>query len=104
MKVFVLVLADKPKLEFTFLRNRKHFAAHAPGTLNLTFNVDSFPPSNVSMFHKTIKLMTMSNVTGRHSFTRLMSSCLDEGEYRVDAVNEAGTDSASVIVNVTCMW
>nr|XP_022328442.1 uncharacterized protein LOC111127521 [Crassostrea virginica] len=91
-----------PAITFTILENRKHISAHAPGTLNLTFNIDSFPTSNVTMFHNKVNLKTISNVTGQHIFTKPIKSCLDEGEYQVDAANEVGSDSTSVIVNVTC--
>ena len=100
--LYTFVLPDGPAITFTILENRKHISAHAPGTLNLTFNIDSFPTSNVTMFHNKVNLKTISNVTGQHIFTKPIKSCLDEGEYQVDAANEVGSDSTSVIVNVTC--
>ena len=43
--LYTFVLPDGPAITFTFYiyENRKHIFAHAPGTLNLTFNIDSFP-------------------------------------------------------------
>lgn len=82
--------------------NRNHITVHAPGTLNLTFSIDSFPPSNVSLCHKTNNLKMISKVTGQHIFTTPITSCLDEGEYTLEAVNEVESDIAFVIVNVTC--
>ena len=96
------VLPDGPAITFTILENRTHISAHAPSTLKLTFNIDSFPTSNVTMFHNKVILKTISNVTGQHIFTKPIKSCLDEGEYHLDAANEVGSDSTSVIVNVTC--
>ena len=89
-------------MTFTFLENRKSVTAHAPSTFNLTISIDSFPPSNVSLFHKTTNLRTISNATGQHIFTKQIKSCLDEGEYTLKAVNEVGSDTDHVIVNVTC--
>nr|XP_022320238.1 hemicentin-1-like isoform X2 [Crassostrea virginica] len=91
-----------PEIAFSFWGNRNHITAHAPGTLNLSFRIDSFPPSNVSVFHETNNFMTASNVTGQHIFTKPITSCLDEGEYILEAVNEVGSDTDHVIVNVTC--
>ena len=102
--LYTFVLPDGPAITLTILENRKHIFAHAPGTLNLTFTIDSFPTSNVTMFHNKVNLKTISNVTGQHIFTTPIKSCLDEGEYQVDAANEVGSDSASVIVNVTCKY
>nr|XP_022321408.1 hemicentin-1-like isoform X1 [Crassostrea virginica] len=91
-----------PEIAFTDLGNHKHITAHAPGTFNLTYSIDSFPPSNVSVFHNTINLMEISNVTGQHIFTTPITSCRDEGEYILEAVNEVGSVRAYVILNLTC--
>ena len=102
--IFAIVLSDIPEIAFTDLGNRKHITAHAPGTLNLTYSIDSFPPSNVSVFHNKIKLIEISNVTGQHIFSTLLTSCLDEGVYILEAVNEVASVRANVIVNVTCKY
>ena len=100
----LVFFSDKPEIAFTILGNHKKITAHAPGTLNLTYSIDSFPPSNVSVFHNKINLMEISNVTGQHIFFTLLTSCLDEGEYILEAVNEVASVRAYVIVNVTCKY
>ena len=102
--IFAIVFSDIPEIAFTDLGNHKHITAHAPGTLNLTYSIDSFPPSNVSVFHNKINLMEISNVTGQHIFTTPITSCRDEGEYILEAVNEVGSVRAYVILNLTCKY
>ena len=102
--IFAIVFSDIPEIAFTDLGNHKHITAHAPGTLNFTYSIDSFPPSNVSVFHNNINLMEISNVTGQHIFTTPITSCRDEGEYILEAVNEVGSVRAYVILNLTCKY
>lgn len=76
----------------------------APGLLDLTFIVDSFPSSNVTIFHETKRLTLIPNVNGQLSFNVLIESCLDRGKYRVEAVNDVGSDSFTFIADVKCKF
>eukprot|EP00105_Crassostrea_gigas_P045203 XP_019929351.1 PREDICTED: uncharacterized protein LOC105344511 [Crassostrea gigas] len=80
--------------------NRKILTA--PSLLDLTFSVDSFPSSNVTIFHKTKRLTFLPHVTGQLSFNVSVESCLDEGKYRVGAVNDAGYGDFTFIAIVEC--
>lgn len=93
-------LTDKPSVSFVSPTNKKEI--DAPDTLVLNFSIDSFPSSNVTIFQRTKTLGTLLNVTGHHSFATSLTSCPDEGEYRVEAINDVGSDSNSVFVIVKC--
>uniref|UniRef100_A0A8W8KVV4 Uncharacterized protein n=1 Tax=Magallana gigas TaxID=29159 RepID=A0A8W8KVV4_MAGGI len=74
----------------------------APTLLVVTFSVDSFPSSNVTIFHETKNLTFLPHVTGQLSFKVSIKSCLDQGKYRVEAVNDAGSDRFTLIAKVIC--
>lgn len=95
-----LVFSDKPTI--TSFANRKILTA--PDLLCLTFSVDSFPSSNVTIFHETKPLTFIPNVTGQLSFNVSIKSCRDQGEYRVEAVNDAGDGNVTFIANVECRF
>lgn len=97
---YVLAFSDKPTI--TSVLNRKILTA--PSQLDLIFSVDSFPSSNVSIFHKTKRLSFIPHVTGQLSFNVLVESCLDQGEYRVEAVNDAGYGNFTFMANVECRF
>lgn len=92
------MFSDKPMI--TSFVNRTILTA--PSLLDLTFSVDSFPSSNVTIFHKTKPLTFLPQVTEQRSFKVSIASCLDHGEYKVKAVNDAGLDSFTFIANVEC--
>lgn len=92
--------SDKPTI--TSFVNRKNITA--PGVLNLNFSVDSFPSSNVTIFHETKNLSFIPNVTGQLSFKVSVKSCLDQGRYVVEAVNDAGSDSFSFNAILKCKF
>jgi hypothetical protein len=75
-----------------------------PGSLNLNFSVDSYPASNVTVFHNGEKLRFFSNFIGDKQFEIEISSCLNEGEYRVVAENIMGSISVSKNLNVECKY
>ncbi|XP_065931660.1 uncharacterized protein [Magallana gigas] len=74
----------------------------APSLLDLTFSVDSFPPSNVTIFHETKRLTFLPHVIGQFSYNVSIESCLDQGNYRIEAVNDAGFDSFIFMPNLKC--
>ncbi|XP_056012164.1 hemicentin-1-like [Ostrea edulis] len=73
----------------------------APGSLKLNFSVDSFPASNVTIFHNE-KLDFFPNFTGDKTYKINISSCLDEGKYRIVAENIVGKQSTSKTLTVQC--
>lgn len=95
-----LVFSDKPTI--TSFVNQKIITA--PSLLDFAFSVDSFPSSNVTIFHETKRLTFIPNVTGQLSFNVHVSvkSCLDQGEYTIEAVNDAGSDRFIFIADVKC--
>lgn len=95
-----MVFSDKPMI--TSFVNRTILTA--PSLLDLNFSVDSFPSSNVTIFHRTKSLTILPQVTGQRSFKVSITSCLDHGEYKVEAVNDAGLDSFTFIANVECTY
>lgn len=99
---FALTFSDKPII--TYSVTRKQILVNAPNVLDLTFNVDSFPSSKVKIFHETKRLTFIQNVTGQHSLNVTIKSCLDKGEYKVVAENDAGFDSFTFIANVNCKF
>lgn len=74
----------------------------APDLLDLTFSVDGSPSSNVTIFHETKTLTFLPHVTGQLSFNVSIESCLDQGEYRVEAVNDVGFGSFNFMPNIKC--
>ncbi|XP_056012174.1 hemicentin-1-like [Ostrea edulis] len=74
----------------------------APGSLKLNFSVDSFPASNVTIFHKEEKLEFFSDFTGNKTYEINISSCLDGGKYRIVAENIIGKQSSSKNLTVQC--
>ncbi|XP_056012191.1 B-cell receptor CD22-like isoform X2 [Ostrea edulis] len=74
----------------------------APGSLKLNFSVDSFPASNVTIFHNEEKLDFFPNFTGDKTYKINISSCLDEGKYRIVAENIVGKQSTSKKLTVQC--
>lgn len=56
----------------------------------------------MTIFHETKTVIFISNVTGQLSLNVSIESCLDQGEYRVEAVNDAGWDSFTYIADVEC--
>ncbi|XP_048775018.2 hemicentin-1-like isoform X2 [Ostrea edulis] len=74
----------------------------APGSLRLNLNVDSFPASNVTIFHKEEKLKFLSNFTGGKTYEINISTCLNGGKYRIVAENIIGNKSASKKLTVQC--
>nr|XP_034303529.1 uncharacterized protein LOC117681763 [Crassostrea gigas] len=74
----------------------------APDLLDLTFSVDGSPSSHVTIFHETKTLTFLPHVTGQLSFNVSIESCLDQGEYRVKAVNDVGFGSFNFMPNIKC--
>ncbi|XP_056009288.1 carcinoembryonic antigen-related cell adhesion molecule 5-like [Ostrea edulis] len=74
----------------------------APGSLKLNFNVDSFPASNVTIFHEEEKLEFFSNFTGNKTYEINISTCLNGGKYRIVAENIVGKQSTSKTLTVKC--
>lgn len=56
----------------------------------------------MSISNETKRLKYLPNVTGQLSFKVSIESCLDQGEYKVEAVNEAGSDNFIFIADVKC--
>ncbi|XP_061170084.1 sialoadhesin-like [Saccostrea echinata] len=74
----------------------------APGSVYLNFSIDSFPPSNVEVVHRGKILKYDTNVTGSKSYQIEVTSCLDEGDYIVNAKNDAGSADYLNRVTVKC--
>ncbi|XP_065931658.1 hemicentin-1-like [Magallana gigas] len=74
----------------------------APDLLDLTFSDDGSPSSNMTIFHETKTLTFLPHVTGQLSFNVSIESCLDQGEYRVEAVNDVGFGSFNFMPNIKC--
>lgn len=90
--------SDKPVI--TSPKNQTTITA--PDLLDLTFSVDGSPSSNVTIFHETKTLTFLPHVTGQFSFNVSIESCLDQGEYRVEAVNDVGFGSFNFMPNIKC--
>eukprot|EP00105_Crassostrea_gigas_P045799 XP_019929947.1 PREDICTED: hemicentin-1 [Crassostrea gigas] len=88
----------KPKITST----QNHTTISAPSLFYVNVSVDSFPLSRVSIFHEKKRLTFLPNVTGQLSFNVSIESCLDQGKYRVEAVNDAGSDNITFIPDVKC--
>lgn len=56
----------------------------------------------MTIFHERKRLTFIPNVVGQLSFNVSIESCLDQGKYRVEAVNDAGSDSFTLIADVEC--
>lgn len=95
-----MFFSDKPKI----LSTKNQTTITTPDLMDLTFSVDSFPVSNVTLFHETKLLTFLPNVTGQLSLNVSIESCLDQGKYRVEAVNNAGSDNFTFIANVKCNY
>ncbi|XP_065931662.1 carcinoembryonic antigen-related cell adhesion molecule 5 [Magallana gigas] len=90
------------KYKPTMTSSKNKTTITAPDLLDLTFSVDSFPSSNVTIFHETKTLIFLPNVTGQLSYNVSIESCLDHGKYRVEVVNDAGSDRFTLIADVEC--
>uniref|UniRef100_A0A8W8KXQ9 Uncharacterized protein n=1 Tax=Magallana gigas TaxID=29159 RepID=A0A8W8KXQ9_MAGGI len=90
--------SDKPVITST----KNQTTITAPDLLDLTFSVDGSPSSNVTIFHETKTLTFLPHVTGQLSFNVSIESCLDQGEYRVEAVNDVGFGSFNFMPNIKC--
>lgn len=95
-----LNFSDKPKITST----QNHTTISAPSLFYVNVSVDSFPLSRVSIFHEKKRLTFLPNVTGQLSFNVSIESCLDQGKYRVEAVNDAGSDNITFIPDVKCNY
>nr|XP_034303515.1 hemicentin-2-like [Crassostrea gigas] len=88
----------QPKITST----KNHTTISAPSLFYVNVSVDSFPSSRVSISNERKRLKYLPNVTGQLSFKVSIESCLDQGEYKVEAVNEAGSDNFIFIADVKC--
>ncbi|XP_062569808.1 hemicentin-1-like [Saccostrea cucullata] len=72
-----------------------------PGLISLNFEVDSFPPANVTIvFNK--KMLRFANVTGMESSKIEITSCLDEGDVKIIAKNNIGSDIDTKRITTKC--
>nr|XP_034303525.1 obscurin-like [Crassostrea gigas] len=97
---FTFIANVKCKPMITSTKNQTTITA--PDLLDLTFSVDSFPSSNVTIFHETKTLTFLPNVTGQLSFNVSIESCLDRGDYRIEVVNDVGFGSFNFMPNIKC--
>ncbi len=76
--------------------------------LDVTLVVDSFPPltgDNVTWFFNNQPLSMLDGITFNEEFIRInMVTRMDEGTYRVEGTNIAGTGEASFELQVLGEW
>lgn len=95
------LFSDKPTILTSFVNQN---IITAPSLFVLTYSVDSLPSSNVTIFHENKRLTFIPNVIGQLSFNVSIKSCLDQGEYSVEAVNDAGSDRFTLKAYVECNY